>query len=49
MADWLRWGDEKYEEMRSRTQAATAEHAYSESGAVAFDSDYLEIIIRKRG
>lgn len=37
----------EYAEMRRRMQAATAEHDYGESGAVAFDADYLEIIVRK--
>lgn len=39
---------EVYRQMRDSMQAATAEHDYGEGGAVAFDSDYLEIIARKR-
>ena len=38
-----------YEEMRDRMQLATAEFDHGEGGAVAFDSEYLEIIVRKEG
>lgn len=36
-----------YEEMRRKMQAVTAEHNYGEGQTVVFDSDYLEIIVRK--
>lgn len=37
-----------YENMRDRLRALTAEHDHGEGDRVAFDSDYLEIIVRKR-
>ena len=36
-----------YAAMRSRMQEVTAEFDYGEGDAVAFDSDYVEIIVRK--
>ena len=38
---------EVYQQMRDRMQAATAEHDYGEGDAVAFDSSYIEIIVRR--
>ena len=38
---------ETFEEMRGRQQAATAEHNHANGDAVAVDSDYLEIVVRK--
>lgn len=38
---------QNYERMVQTMQRLSAEHDYGENGAVAFDSDYLEIVVRK--